>query len=109
MTGVMAPIERCRRSRPGRVLPFRFREEPVRKARLLTQPLRIGLRFVPAHFDDGLAPASPTVVSRPVQIASAVLYAGVPVVERDIELARSEGPSNGHRARWSLIQVSIRF
>src|SRR5262249_8376446 len=85
-----------RGARPRRVLPFRFREQPVRLAGLAAQPFHIGLRIEPRDIDDRTVAPSPALVIRPEAPAAALSRTGVPFLEGHLEPADGERLCDRH-------------
>src|SRR5271170_8430763 len=66
-----APRIRCRRPRSRSILPFCFRQQAIRVAGPLGEPLRVVMRIVPAHADYRLAVIlrKPQIVPRCISFA----------------------------------------
>ncbi len=75
---------------PGDILPFRLAEQPVVPAGLSFQPPDIGLRIAPRHVDHRLPVSSPAFITRPVLGTTAILDAGFPLPESDLEFTDGE-------------------
>src|SRR5262249_9392118 len=76
------------------ILPLRLREQPVGLAGPFREPFYVLLRLAPVHMDDGLLAAPPPFIPGSCGAASEQ-RAGVPFVERHLELRHRKRRPNG--------------
>src|SRR5262249_6720820 len=98
--------------RPGsgarRIFPLRFAEQPVGLAGHAREPRDETPGIVEIDVDHRLPTAPPAAVADP-RIAVAVGDAGVPLVERHLELRHGEGPGEDDLVRRALVGIVSRF